>query len=213
MYQRIPITRLIPHPENSNRMDPQLMKKLELNIRKSGEYETITVRPHPQLPGDFQILNGHHRIEILKRIGMDEVKCDVWEIDDAQARLLLATLNRLEGKDVAEMRAILISNLMDDFDISQLNALVPESGEELERLLELSKEDFKEIEEQLKELSSHLECDLPDLRMLDFILNADQYRTVVNALDEMVRKQNLEDRSEALHELVRWYSENAGPPN
>jgi hypothetical protein len=43
MYQMIQMQDLISHPENSNRMAGHFMKKLEENIKKSGDYETITV--------------------------------------------------------------------------------------------------------------------------------------------------------------------------
>jgi ParB-like chromosome segregation protein Spo0J len=207
MYQNIPIRRLVPHPENSNRMDPGLMNKLERNIRKSGNYETITVRPHPEFPGDFQILNGHHRVEILNRIGIEHAKCDVWEINDAEARLLVATLNRLEGKDVPELRYNLLKNLMDDFDVSQLEALIPESNRQLEKLLEPSKEDFKAVEQQIKDLSSHFKCDLPDLRILEFVLNDEQYHMVVKVLERIMFQEQLKDWNQAIYLLTKRYSD------
>jgi ParB-like chromosome segregation protein Spo0J len=207
MYQNIAINRLVPHPENSNRMAPELIKKLEQNIRKSGNYETITVRPHPEFPGDFQILNGHHRVEILKRIGFEHARCDVWEINDADARLLIATLNRLEGNDVPELRYNLLKNLMDDFDMAQLESLIPENTQQLEKFLELSKEDFKDVEQRIKEMSSHFECDLPDLRILDFVLNAKQHKMVLEALERMKSTEHLKDGNEALYELAKRYCE------
>ncbi|HUT53070.1 MAG TPA: ParB N-terminal domain-containing protein [bacterium] len=207
MYQDIEIDRLLPHPENSNRMDPKLMKKLEENIRKSGNYETITVRPHPQFEGDYQILNGHHRVEILKRIGFDRAKCDVWDINDAEARLLIATLNRLEGQDVPELRHNLIQNLLRDFDIPSLESLIPESAKQIEDMIELSKEEFKDIEQQIKEMSSHFEFNLPDLRMLEFVMNSEQYKTVVEALEIMKTREQLADENEALYELAKRYTE------
>ncbi|MBE3071108.1 MAG: ParB N-terminal domain-containing protein, partial [Planctomycetes bacterium] len=53
----------------------------------------------------YQILNGHHRAQALRELGHTHARCDVWEVDDAEARLLLATLNRLEGRDDPGLRA------------------------------------------------------------------------------------------------------------
>jgi ParB-like chromosome segregation protein Spo0J len=205
MYQMISMENLVPHPENSNRMAGKFMKKLEKNIRKSSNYETITVRPHPELEGKFQILNGHHRVEILKKVGIQEVKCDVWNVTDAEARLLIATLNRLEGQDVPELRMSLLKNLMDDYDSSVLESLIPESTKQLEDMMELWKEDFDKVQEEIKNTVSHFECEIPDLRILDFFLNSEQYQVIVTTLDNIKKHGCLKDRNEALYELVKLH--------
>jgi hypothetical protein len=205
MYRMITIEKLIPHPENSNRMPVRLMAKLESNIRKSGNYETITVRRHPERDGDFQILNGHHRVEILRKVGIGEIKCDVWEVNDKEARLLVATLNRLEGNDVPELRFGLIRSLLVDYDPSELECLIPENNKQLEEFVELCKEDFNETRKWIVQKTSHLECDIPDLRVMDFILNAEKYDLVNKALNTVIQKKGCSDKNEALCELARSY--------
>jgi len=205
MYQMISIKKLIPHPENSNRMSAKFMTKLEENIRKSGNYETITVRPHPEREGDFQILNGHHRVEILKKIEIEEVKCDVWKVNDKEARLLIATLNRLEGSDVPELRFSLLKHLIDDYDFSELEALIPESEKQLEEFMKLHKEDFKETQRIIEETVSHFECDIPDLRIMDFFLNSNQYHLVSATLDQLMTTRGLRNKNDALCELATCY--------
>jgi hypothetical protein len=209
MYQMISMENLVPHPENSNRMSRKFMKKLEENIRKSGNYETITVRPHPEFEGRFQILNGHHRVEILKEVGIREVKCDVWNVSDAEARLLIATLNRLEGQDVPELRMSLLKNLMNDYDPSALESLIPESTGQLEEIMKLCKEEFDEAQKEIKKTLSHFESDIPDLRILDFFLDSEQYEVVVAALDKLKEASGLKDKNEALCELAKLYSGDA----
>ena len=205
MYQMIPINRLMPHPENSNRMPAKFMTKLEENIRKSGNYETITVRPYPKREGDFQILNGHHRVEILRKLRIEDVKCDIWEVSDKEARLLIATLNRLEGSDVPELRFSLLRNLLDDYDPSELEALIPESDKQIEEFMKLHKADFEEVDKWIKETVSHFESDFPDVRILDFFLNSAQYNLVSRVLDQLVKSKGLKDRNEAICELARKY--------
>jgi len=206
MYQRISIDDLVPHPENTNRMSTKFMNKLEENIRKSGLYETITVRSHPELEGMFQILNGHHRVEVLKKVSVDEVKCDVWKVSDSQARLLIATLNRLEGQDVPELRMSLLESLMKDFDVSELESLIPESDEQLENLMTLCQQDFDAIQKEIKETTSYFESELADLRILDFFLNSKQHKLIVETLDQLIASGGLKNKNEALYELARKYS-------
>ena len=37
--------------------------------------------------------------EALRRLGRASARCEVWAVDDDEAMLLLATLNRLQGRD------------------------------------------------------------------------------------------------------------------
>lgn len=94
-------------------MPAHVLRKLRSHLGRSGRYEPLVVRPHPELPGRFQLLNGHHRLRVLKELGHNSVRCLVWDVDDDQARLYLATLNRLAGHDIPERRATLIENLLD----------------------------------------------------------------------------------------------------
>jgi len=206
MYQMISTRDLIPHPENSNRMSSKFMKKLEENIRKSGNYETITVRPHPEFENKFQIINGHHRVEILNKLAIEEVKCDVWKVNDSEARLLIATLNRLEGQDVPELRMSLLKNLISDYEVSELESLIPESAMQLEEILELNKQDFEELQKQITETTSHFYSEMPDTRILDFFLNSEQYEVIIRALEQLIEHSGLRDRNEALYELARFYT-------
>src|SRR6266705_1499678 len=90
----ISLDSLLPHPLNSNVMSPDLQAKLRAHIKRTGRYPFLVVRPHPDLPDKYQVLDGHHRIAVLRDLGHTEVRCDVWQVDDREAKLLLATLNR-----------------------------------------------------------------------------------------------------------------------
>ncbi len=95
----IPIEDLCPHPLNANTMSEDLRAKLKVHIGRTGRYPFVVVRADPEEPGRFQILDGHHRVEILRELDHTEARCDIWNVDDREAKLLLATLNRLEGQD------------------------------------------------------------------------------------------------------------------
>ena len=183
MYQELCIDYLLPHPENSNRMGSVFIKKLEQHIRESGNYETVTVRPHPHLSNYFQILNGHHRVQVLKKLNFGKVKCDVWNIGDAEARLLIATLNRLEGQDVPELRSNLIGKLAETVKISDLESILPENERQLKKMLLDAELNIKSVQQRVKEYSSHIDTNIPDLRILEFILDSSQYKRITATLD------------------------------
>ena len=108
---RLPLDRLRPHPANANVMDEERLEKLAENIRREEDYPPLVVRPHPEEQGAYQILDGHQRLDILRRLGHQEATCYVWPCDDRTALVLLATLNRLEGQDDPLKRAELLREL------------------------------------------------------------------------------------------------------
>src|SRR4030042_1004922 len=95
--QSIGLEKLIAHPANPNRMSTATFGKLVRNIERTGRYEPIVVRPHPARGGYFQIINGHHRCRVLTKLGYETADWVVWDVDDEQGGILLATLNRLCG--------------------------------------------------------------------------------------------------------------------
>ncbi len=84
----------------------------------------------------YQILDGHHRAVALEKIGCDSARCVVWDVDDDEALLLLATLNRLQGQDDPRKRGQLLKQLQEK--LPKLEALLPEAKVKLQRLLTLA---------------------------------------------------------------------------
>ncbi|HUW99389.1 MAG TPA: ParB/RepB/Spo0J family partition protein [Phycisphaerae bacterium] len=146
---------LEPHPENANRMSPDLLAKLKGHIERTGRYEPLIVRPmaatlsrEPKASASarppvaagrrYQILNGHHRAQSLRELGHRRARCDVWEVGDEEARVLLATLNRLQGRDDPKARALLAAHLAEGRSAKDLARLLPEPADAVERLLRLA---------------------------------------------------------------------------
>ena len=147
---RIAIDRLVAHPDNPNRMSKTNFAKLVRNIERTGRYEPLLVRPlpaadmskpgaaAPQKNGRFQIINGHHRWQALKKLGCKTADAIVWDIDDEQADILLATLNRLGGSDVLEKKLALLKRLNIRTEAGRLAKLLPQTAKQIERLTSLA---------------------------------------------------------------------------
>ena len=201
--QDILIGYLVPHPENSNHMSTEMLTKLRRHIERTGRYEPLTVRPHPSQEGKFELLNGHNRLRVLRALGHESARCVVWDVDDAQARLYLATLNRLAGSDIPERRAALLENLFSTFDVADLSTLLPDDRgqlEELERLARLEPEEFGTAG-----APEGQESEVPVI--LDFVLEEAEAKEVNLALD-MVRaseEEQASSRGQALVQLARFY--------
>ncbi len=146
-FEMAELDRLIAHPLNANVMPAELLKKLKGHIGRSGRYPALVVRSlgnskdFEDQAGKLQILDGHHRLVVLKELGYRKLRVDNWgDLSDGQAQLLAATLNRLQGQDDPDRRAELLGQLQRslDFSATELAEVLPESQEELAKLLELN---------------------------------------------------------------------------
>jgi ParB-like chromosome segregation protein Spo0J len=134
---RVPLERLYPHPRNANLMSAERLEKLARNITVEGRYPPLIVRPHPEIDGSYQILDGHQREAVLADLGHADALCFLWPCDDATALVLLATLNRLEGEDVPARRAELLAELSALLPPEALAQLLPEDARAIEETLSL----------------------------------------------------------------------------
>lgn len=127
----IPIDRLAAHPGCSNRIGKRNFARLVRNIERTGRYEPLVVRRQ----GDsFQIINGHNRWLALKQLGCQSVDAVVWDLDDAEADILLCTLNRLKGSDVLAKKLALLKRLNRNRQARELARLLPYTRSQIERL-------------------------------------------------------------------------------
>jgi len=172
---------LLAHPLNSNVMPPDLQEKLRAHIKRTGRYPYLVVRPHTEQPGKYQVLDGHHRVAILRELGHTEARCDVWEVDDREAKLLLATLNRLQGQDVPIRRAELIHELLGEMSAEDLAGLLPESDKQLEELHALLEFPADEVAAMLEEQAEEAEKVLP--RVMTFVVTPEQEKVIEEAVE------------------------------
>jgi ParB-like chromosome segregation protein Spo0J len=179
--RQIPLDDLLPHPLNSNVMSSEYRQKLLGHIRRTGRYPFLVVRPHPTEAGKFETLDGHHRVSILKELGHAEARCDVWDVDDREAKLLLATLNRLEGQDQPLRRAQLLHELLGEWSSIDLGGLLPETEAEILDLHSLLEFPAEEIAEQLVAEAAEREKTLPIV--IHFVVSHEQAEVIDSAIE------------------------------
>ncbi|NIM05247.1 MAG: ParB N-terminal domain-containing protein, partial [Armatimonadetes bacterium] len=201
MVTEVEISHILPHPENSNRMDMKTLSKLRRHIEAAGRYEPLIVRQHPAEKDKFQVINGHNRLQVLRALGHAKARCVIWEVDDDQTRLYLATLNRLSGEDIPERRALLIGNLLERFEVDDLAGLLPESKEQIAELKRFAQIDLDELVPQ----TPAEPAGAPQV-ILEFFLDRDDAEQVNLALDVIThRHPEMGGRSEALVHLAHSY--------
>lgn len=181
---KIAICHLLPHPDNANRMNDAMLDKLALHIERHGKYPSLIVRPHPSVAEHFQVMDGHHRLLVLQRLGYDEADCEVWDIDDNESALMLLTLNRLHGEDDPQRRGALLARLNETLSLPEMVKLLPDDVTAIGKLLEL----MKPPPELVRPMDPN---DMP--QAVTFFLNERQKKRLFEKLRDLDR-----DRSRAL---------------
>ena len=130
----IPIEKLTVHPGSPNRMSKRNFARLVRNIERTGRYEPLVVRRQ----GDcFQIINGHNRRLALRQLGYETVDAVVWDLDDAEADILLCTLNRLKGSDVLKKKLALLDRINRNMEARDMARILPFTRSQIEKLKNL----------------------------------------------------------------------------
>jgi len=200
-HRDIPVELLEAHPENTNFMNDDMLRKLRRHIERTGRYESIVVRPHPYQEGRFQVINGHNRLRVLRALNCQTAHCVVWNLDDGQTRLYLATLNRLSGRDIPERRAALLESLLATFDVGDLTTLLPDDRKQLEELQRLS-----HIEVGEAATARTCRADLAAPVIMTFMLEESGASEVNLALDMLIHVAKEDTaRGQALVRLAQFY--------
>jgi hypothetical protein len=212
-----------PNADSSTTALAEAERETETDQPAASASSPLTSHPVLHTP-HYQILNGHHRAEVLRQLGHSHARCDVWEVDDGEARLLLATLNRLEGRDDPAARARLVAHLAGSQPAADLADLLPEPADAVERLLALARPPAAPLPPEQVE---------PPLRPMMFFLGEEQHALVSEALGEIAKRgvrnaecgvdnetaKNMQGlvsrpacgtrlpRGEALERLAQWYLE------
>lgn len=186
--KQIALDKLAAHPDNANRMPADVLDKLTRHIERTGQYPPLIVRPHPQHGDRYQVLDGHHRLMVLQQLEHTHARCDVWDVHDDDATLLLLTLNRLHGDDDPQQRGALLAKLHERLPMPQIARLVPENEPAIARLIELTRPP--------QELAEPVDADAMP-QAVTFFLNAAQRDALLSKLRAVDH-----DRSRALVRLL-----------
>ena len=102
---RVGLGQLYAHPSNSNLMADERLDKLGRNIEREGRYPPLIVRPHPHDAAAFEVLDGHQRLSVLRRLGRDQALCYLWPCDDAPRPLGHSQPPRRRGRSGTTLSA------------------------------------------------------------------------------------------------------------
>ncbi len=203
---RIPLERVHPHPLNANLMPDDIADKVARNIERTGKYPPLLVRPHPDFPGEFQLIDGEQRWRILPRVGHLDALCYVWECGDETALVLLATINRLRGDDVPGLRSALLAELDRLLPRDLLETLLPEDASAINNALAFGQLDADALLADLAEAAERASAGGP--RLISFAVTPEDEAVIERAV--LVASERLigaNQRGRALAAACRLYLE------
>lgn len=181
------------------------LAKLKASIAMFGFIENMVVRPIAE--NIYEVLSGNQRLEVLREVGLETVPCVVVDRNDAEARLLAQTLNRLHGEDDLGLKAELVRTILADLPESEVLKVLPETADSLRDLAELGQQDLAE------QLRAWQQAQAARLKHLQFQLTESQLEVIEEALSCALpeAKRNVDGnpnvRGTALYELCRAYLE------
>jgi ParB/RepB/Spo0J family partition protein len=102
--REIPLDRVHPTPDNTRiipkdwKRDPKLLELAD-SIRQIGVLEPALVRPHPDLPGHYDLRAGHRRLLASRLAGRETIPALVRQMDDRTA-LEITVVENLQRQDL-----------------------------------------------------------------------------------------------------------------
>ncbi len=111
----VDIDEIRPNAWNPNELDPDMFNSLVENISDIGFVQPIIVAP---LVDDvdgykYRIIDGEHRFEAAKLLGMDQIPAYLRDIDDDDQKFQTVKMNRLRGAFNQKKFSVLVRDLME----------------------------------------------------------------------------------------------------
>ena len=200
-----------PNPWNPNRVDARTMAKLRAQLRREGFVKPLIVRPHPDTPDRWQLIDGEHRWRIARDdLQLAAVPCVVVSVDDRRARLMTVNLNELGGEAAPQALAELLHDLSKATKLEDLETELPFSMRELEDSLALLKVPSGLLLDLEEEAKAH-EAQAP--KVITFVVDeASVVEEAIARVSEGLEGKNR--RGRALTLLARaWLDAQPRPPD
>jgi hypothetical protein len=99
---QVKVSKIMPNPFRDLENYPVLQSEIEkkkASINKTGFWDNVMAREHPDKKGYFQLAYGHTRIEAVKALEIKEINLIVKEISDADMIHILADENKEDDDD------------------------------------------------------------------------------------------------------------------
>lgn len=149
----LPIEKISPNNWNPNFVTEDMMNAIIDDIERHGFIGDIVVQKFNKAMGKpYVIINGEHRYEALKRIGIRKIPTIILDIKDKTAKLLTLRLNREHGELMPDKVSTILGDLVEGENLKSEDELgylgeitrIPETDLDLLRNIKFSDVDIPE---------------------------------------------------------------------
>lgn len=193
----LPVADIRANPWNPNRQSDTVARAQKESIETFGFIDPVTVRPHPEEEGAWEIVDGEHRWREAMEQGATEVPSVVLELDDASARKLTVVLNETKGDPDMIALGALLDELATMIPEEQFKVALPYTPSELEHLLELGRTSWDQYDRDGMGDGNGAGNDAPTEELL-VELPAGEMAQLRMFLDIVMREAELETQSAAV---------------
>lgn len=140
--QKVRVDDTVPNDWNPNVMAPAMREKVLNGIKQLlelvGRIPPIVIRPHPTRPGKWQIIDGFHRWDIYRELGIEMIDAIVLNVSDAVAMELTSALNYNRGEPDPDHYALYLKRYLETSgkSLEEAAKLLPETADEMQQILE-----------------------------------------------------------------------------
>ena len=147
----VPLASVHPNDWNPNRQTEAVAAAEADSIERFGFIDPVTVRAHPELDGEWQVIDGEHRLLEAEKQGHELVPIIPVQATDDQARKLTLILNETRGEADVLSLGRLLHDLQErlDGDVEELLHGLPFSLQELDHLTRLGATDWDQFRASL----------------------------------------------------------------
>jgi hypothetical protein len=143
----VPIEDVYPNPWNPNMQSTRVEEATTESIATYGMLDPLTVRPHPEEEGKYQIIDGAHRQASCLRLDYKEIPVNIVHgLSNGEAKKLTIIANETRGYAEKVSLAQLLAELKPEFDEDLITGL-PYYQDELDDLINLAKVDWEDFSE------------------------------------------------------------------
>lgn len=181
-----------PNPWNPNVMDDRTFEAERESIRTYGFIDPVTVRPHPEIDGEWQIVDGEQRWRAAIEEGAETVAVIPRELSDAAAKKLTIIMNETRGEADVALLGKLLGELREEVGEEDVLTGLALSERELAQLSEIGAADWDSFSfEQEPRNTKQLVSQIMELRFDDE--QRESYKRLVKHLQRELKLATAEE--------------------
>lgn len=168
----VSINDLLPNTQNPNEMSEAEFNMLYDNVERMGVTDPILVRAHPEQEGKYRIVGGHHRWEVAKLHGLEEIPVTIItdpSFDDDMEKFQMVRHNVIRGRMTPQKFMGLYQSLQGKYEQELAAELFGFSSEEEFKKLILST--ANSLPPEMKQTFLDASKDLKTIDDLSLVLN------------------------------------------